>query len=63
VKNKSTAKEGKQEFCDKQQNTRTFQEESQDVADAISTSSNKKCNWDDNQQEESGGLEILVAML
>jgi hypothetical protein len=38
VKNKSTAKEGKQEFCDKQQNTRTFQEESQDVGDAISTS-------------------------
>ncbi len=24
MKNKSTAKEGKQEFCDKQQNTRTF---------------------------------------
>jgi hypothetical protein len=23
----------------------------------------KKCHWDDNQQEESGGLEILVAML
>jgi hypothetical protein len=23
----------------------------------------KKCNWNDNQQEESGGLEILVAML
>lgn len=42
MKNKSTAKEGKQEFCDKQQNTRTFQEESQDVGDAIGMTISKK---------------------